>query len=108
MYFNSNDVIESVGVGAGSGTRKNALTRWKNGAFKWLLQPLTNITNAVLGFHAADENGRLNYHDGTVWKPYMTEVKETNADSEIKFWTGTQAEYDAITTKDPQTLYIIN
>src|SRR5690606_23652501 len=38
--FNPNDVIESVGVGSPS-TRKNALTRWKNGAFKWLLQPLS-------------------------------------------------------------------
>ena len=47
---------------------KNALTRWKNGAFKWLLQPLTNITNAVIGFHASDEDGRLNYHNGTEWK----------------------------------------
>ena len=25
----------------------------------------------------------------------------------IKFWTGTQTEYDLITTKDPMTLYII-
>lgn len=70
--FNSNDVIESVGVGTSS-TRKNALTRWKNGAFKWLLQPLTNITNAVIGFHASDEDGRLNYHNGTEWKKYLIE-----------------------------------
>lgn len=35
-------------------------------------------------------------------------LKETNNNDNLSFWTGTQAEYDAITTKNPTTLYIIN
>ena len=33
-------------------------------------------------------------------------VVDTNS-GKVKFWTGTKAEYDAITTKDPATLYNI-
>lgn len=34
-------------------------------------------------------------------------VKEDNTGSETKIWVGTQAQYNAITTKDPNTLYHI-
>lgn len=34
-------------------------------------------------------------------------VKETNNNSAQKFWSGTQTEFNAITTKDEDTLYII-
>ena len=34
-------------------------------------------------------------------------VIETNAGLEQRFWRGTQAEYDAIETKDESTMYII-
>lgn len=96
--FYENDVIESVGVGKDSSTRKNAITRWKNGAFKWLVQPLSNITNAVKGFHAADKDGRLNYHDGTEWKKYLIEgegggITDTSG-TEITFDIGRDYGYD--------------
>ena len=34
-------------------------------------------------------------------------VVKTSNGGKVKFWSGTQAEYDAITTKDANTLYII-
>lgn len=34
-------------------------------------------------------------------------IKETNSGNDIKTWVGTQQEYDLITTKDPNTEYII-
>ena len=37
----------------------------------------------------------------------ITSIKETNKNLEQKFWRGTQAEYDAIETKDNSTMYII-
>lgn len=33
-------------------------------------------------------------------------VKETNDNAELKFWKGTESEYELIDTKDPNTLYI--
>ena len=37
----------------------------------------------------------------------ITSIKETNKNLEQKFWRGTQDEYDAIATKDDNTMYII-
>lgn len=226
IAWHDDDLIESVGGGT-AGNRFNLFARYKSGAFYWIKKTLSTITNAVKGFHAADEDGRLNYYDGTAWKKYSLEgegsggglnfikiedqfdnggdldfnlildegiyvaadndfrlivnapywlaidtttmyglklvvykqngmtvqemtywhpqedvadtsiriydgstwtswrsghqwvinhitpqinnknyIKETNNNNEIKFWKGTQAEYDAITTKDTQTLYI--
>ena len=34
-------------------------------------------------------------------------IKDTNTGNPDKFWTGTQQEYEAITTKDPNTFYYI-
>lgn len=38
---------------------------------------------------------------------FVTTIKERNADSALKIWRGTQAEYNAIVTPDPDTFYII-
>jgi hypothetical protein len=38
---------------------------------------------------------------------YAKGVIETNNDEETEFWIGTQAEYDAIVTKDAGTIYHI-
>lgn len=216
--WHDDDLIESVGGGTTGGNRLNLFARYKSGAFYWIKKTLSTITNAVKGFHAADEDGRLNYFDGSVWKKYLLEgegsgggyieilnqfndvngeidldliteegtyvlmgirdellnglpqyrgdgpsnvqidvfksggytyqraiyfsltetnpsiayrlkynsgsytdwadtreqmddknfLKETNNDEDLRFWKGTQAEYDAITTKGINTLYIIN
>ena len=56
-------------------------------------------------------NGQLYTHtDGIITLPdYLTEEDEVNADSVdgLSLWSGTQAEYDAITIKDPNTIYLI-
>lgn len=39
-------------------------------------------------------------------QPYY-DASNANSKSLLSFWKGTQAQYDAIGTKDPQTLYLI-
>jgi hypothetical protein len=43
----------------------------------------------------------------TQWNAHPKDGVETVNDKVIKFWSGTQAEYDAITTKDVNTMYFI-
>lgn len=38
---------------------------------------------------------------------FITKIKEQNKQTALKFWRGTQAEYNALTTKDTDTYYII-
>lgn len=38
---------------------------------------------------------------------FITKVKEQNANHSIKFWKGTEAQYNALTEKDTDTVYII-
>lgn len=41
-------------------------------------------------------------------KHLISKIKKENADNiDSKFWTGTQAQYDAIQEKDTNTLYCI-
>ena len=44
---------------------------------------------------------------GDVDAGFITKVKATNADKYITFWLGTRAEYNALTTKSENCLYII-
>lgn len=39
--------------------------------------------------------------------PIVTRVLDVNTSTGLKFWTGTQSQYTAITPKDPNTLYIV-
>lgn len=34
-------------------------------------------------------------------------VKDTNTGDLLKFWVGTQEEYESVVTKDPNTLYMV-
>lgn len=34
-------------------------------------------------------------------------ITDQNTGEPLKIWTGTQAEYDAVTTKDSGTLYVV-
>lgn len=38
---------------------------------------------------------------------FITKIKELNANSELKWWLGTEAQYNALSEKDTHTLYII-
>lgn len=38
---------------------------------------------------------------------FITKIKEMNANSQLKFWVGTTAQFNAITTKAADTLYIL-
>lgn len=37
---------------------------------------------------------------------FVTKLKEMNANKQVKLWLGTQAEYNALTTKEQDTLYL--
>jgi hypothetical protein len=37
----------------------------------------------------------------------VNRIKEQRAGEELKIWQGTQAQYDAISTKDPTTIYFV-
>ena len=53
-------------------------------------------------------NNLLYHFNGESVQSYSAgSVKETNSGNDIKTWVGTQQEYDLITTKDPNTEYII-
>lgn len=38
---------------------------------------------------------------------FITQIKEQNANHNLKVWKGTEAQYNAIASKDADTLYII-
>lgn len=41
-------------------------------------------------------------------KPFVTKIKEQNKGAALKFWVGTQAEFNAIQTKEQNCFYIIS
>lgn len=74
----------------------------------------TNNTNSTfnVGFIRGTDNQSHNWQllDGTTGLiPYqrINSLTETRNSGQLKFWTGTKAQYDAITTKDANTLYNI-
>lgn len=44
---------------------------------------------------------------GDIDAGFITKIKETNRNAELKFWVGTQAEYNAISVPSQNTFYII-
>lgn len=52
-------------------------------------------------------SGNLNPSDKLGVNDAAASVKDTSDNSSKKIWTGTQAEYDAISTKDSNTIYFI-
>ena len=71
-YWDERDLIEGIGGGSNFQDRKNIFSRWKSGAWKWVLKNLANIPSETLekGLHSADEDGVLNHYDGVEWKKY--------------------------------------
>ena len=44
---------------------------------------------------------------GDVDEAFISHIKETNANKDLKFWRGTMSQFNAIATKDANTYYII-
>jgi len=65
--WNEEDLAFSIGIGEDGGSRLTSFFAYKNGGFKFIARALSNITNAVAGFFALDENARPNVHDGSNW-----------------------------------------
>lgn len=60
-------------------------------------QILTAIVNAV-------ETGSI----GDVDKGFITKIQELNDLQTLSLWVGTMAEFEALSTKDPNTLYMFS
>ena len=64
-------------------------------------------THVEPGISDAPSDGKQYSRKDGVWvEAEPSKVKTTN-NTTMQFWSGTQAEYDAIATKDANTLYII-
>ena len=54
-----------------------------------------------------DQDGFYGISDGTADARLLRSATGLSGGSTDSWWSGTQAEYDAIETKDPDTLYVI-
>jgi len=70
---------------------------------------LNNHTNNINNPHSVTKTqiGLGNVDNVADVNKYVQGVRETRANTNTKIWTGTQAQYDAIGTKDTATLYFI-
>lgn len=59
------------------------------------------------GWYKFWHSGNLNPDDKLGVNAAAAAIKDTSDNSSKKIWTGTQAEYDAISTKDSNTIYFI-
>lgn len=57
--------------------------------------------------HSKSQVGLSNVDNTSDETKYVQGLRETRANVNTKIWTGTQAQYDAIVTKDATTLYFI-
>ena len=73
-------------------------------------------SDTYIGFHAVDQwrvvtggSERLEVNNSavTVSNKLVGKINEVNNNVGINFWTGTQAQYDAIGTKDANTIYFV-
>ena len=67
-----------------------------NANFAYLMNALSNIADTTTIDLSASTN-----------KLSSIGVKDVNSGNPVKMWTGLQEEYDAITTKDPMTVYYL-
>jgi hypothetical protein len=79
INYEANDLAFSIGIGQ-DGFRLTSFASYKNGGFKIVSRALSNITNAVKGFFAFDENARPNVHNGIIWNPlaYLSDLPFAN------------------------------
>ena len=57
--------------------------------------------------HLKSEVGLGNVDNTADTDKYVAGVKETRNSANLKFWSGTQAQYEAIGTKDANTIYFV-
>lgn len=70
-------------------------------------QVLDSVGNPILSVDASAAKAYVGANEVAALNSYVAGVKETNANNDIAFWSGTQAEYDAIPTPDANTIYFI-
>ncbi len=64
-------------------------------------------SNALLATNSAQEIISYKSVELANLNSYVAGVRETNANNNLSFWKGTQAEYNNIPTKDPNTIYFV-
>ena len=64
-------------------------------------------THVEPGISDAPSDGKQYSRKDGVWVEAEPSKVKTTSNNTLQFWSGTQAEYDAIATKDANTLYII-
>lgn len=90
-------------IGGGSGVTSGEVQTMINEATSGLQQTLTAGTNVQIN------NNIISATDTTYTAGDNISISNQNVISTItKFWCGTQAQYDQITTKDPNTVYMIH
>lgn len=67
------------------------------------------VDDVILGSAEFDKQGdrKAFAQLSDVYDNVASKVLDTRDDSSKTFWTGSQAQYDMIVTKDPDTIYII-
>lgn len=87
-------------IALGSGARPSAQGEMQIGIAPGLAQENTGYNNSNYRLISGVYDGQGDHDAATVGQIIPNDVV-------AKFWTGTQAEYDAIATKDAKTLYLI-
>lgn len=105
---NGNFVLDGAGVAGSTAWITQTLPNTDNGKVYILLGFMVDTygTIRMLGQHPMYE-----YKDGKI-RTYIPshkhdDIKNQNGSDYIKFWRGTQTQYDAIAVKDTNTLYFI-
>lgn len=93
---------DTMAIGGGAEARSQGAIQLGYGA---------NYSKSLsVGFYDRSTPANYKLLDGTTGLiPYqrIDSLTDSNAGGQLKYWTGTKAEYDAITTKDANTLYNI-
>ena len=113
--------LATEGTINGDGTVPSALNNWLEGvASTGTFEKLSGVSYEAGGHHGIPEgwtvkeiyeyveapmDGNQYTRQNGAWVE-VSKVKTTN-NTTMQFWNGTQAEYDAIATKDANTLYVI-
>ena len=112
--------LAAEGTINGDGTAPSALDNWLEGvASTGTIEKISGVSyeaggnglpegwtvKEIYDYVEAPLDGQQYARQNGAWVE-VSKVKTTN-NTTMQFWSGTQAEYDAITTKDANTLYII-
>ena len=115
--------LATEGTINGDGTVPSALNNWLQGvASTGTFEKLSGVSYEAGGHHGIPEgwtvkeiydyveaplDGKTYGRNNGAWVEVEPNKVKTTNNSTMQFWSGTQQEYDAIATKDANTLYII-